>query len=199
MQKGNFLLILFIVVFMACKNDPPSAAATDDTKEELKPLVNEPVKTPLSTDRIAELQANAFDENDYVGRVKHSIELIQKQFIMSNKFNTPKGQQTITVDEDYNLLMRSEKDGQVQETKVNLRNLDQRNGGMRLIADVEKGDLPGFGIKVIPGKSGVELFTNGKKTGEENELQIFMADRSLIEQAVPAFLQALNIVHGRTS
>lgn len=198
MQKGNFTLIIILAVFMACKNEPP-AAATDETKQELKPLVNEPVATPLASDRMAELQANAFDENDHVGRVKHSIELIQKQFIMSNKFNTPKGQQTITVDDDYNMVMTSEKDGQIQETKVNLKNLDQRNGGMRLIADVEKDDLPGFGIKVMPGKPGVELFTNGKKTGEEKELKIFMADRSLIEQAVPAFLQALNIVHGRNS
>ncbi len=198
MQKGYFALLLVFAMFTACNNDSP-ATQTNEEVQEYQPLIKEePTNNNIKPDQLAQLKANAFSENDRVGRVKHSIELIQKQFSISNKLDTPKGQQTITVDDQFNLVIKSEKDGQIQETRVNLKNLDQRNGGMRLIANIEIDDLPGFGVSVIAGKPGVELLTNGEKTGEERELKIFMADRSLIEQAVPAFLQALNVVHGRS-
>ena len=189
--KKLFLFAIMTFFLVACSSDPkPTETAA------LSPTPQENQKTP--EDKLAHLKANAFAEDDHFGRVNHSLGLVQKQFTISNQLDTPKGKQSIFVDERFTIIVRSEVEGKVYDAKVNLKNLDQRNGGMRLIPDVELDELPGFAISVLEGKPGVEIIENGKVVREERELQIFMADRSLIEQAIPAFLQALNVVHGRT-
>ncbi len=187
----KLILLLTMVIFMACQNDPqPNDTAVASSVPQ--------ADQQTTSDKFAEMQANAFDEDDIFGRVNHSLGLVQKQLTISNTLDTPKGKQTIFVDERFTIIVRSEVDGNVYDAKVNLKNLNQQNGGMRLLPDREPGDLPGFAISVIDGKPGVELSKNGEKISEERELKIYMADRSLIEQSLPAFLQALNVVHGRT-
>ena len=146
---------------------------------------------------MADLQANALDVNDTFGRVNQSLGQVQKLFNQSNQLKPNDGKQSIFVDENFIILVRKEKDGKVVDLKVNLKNIDHTNGGIRLIPDKELDDWPGFSIDVVAGKKGVEILEDGKKTGEEKELKIFMADRTMIEQAVPAFMAALNVVHGR--
>ena len=204
-KKITFFIVAAGMCF-SCKTDPPSAQKTTtpppaQTQSTSNKTLNDQTSAqtknqPSVQDKMAELRANSFDENDTFGRVNHSIGQVQKQFVISNQLDTPKGKQSISIDEQFDVIVRSEVDGKVYDTKVNLKNLDQRNG-MRLIPNRELDELPGFGISVIDGKPGVEIIENGKVVREERELQIYMADRSLIEQAVPAFLQALNVVHGR--
>ncbi|MEO1263157.1 MAG: hypothetical protein AAFZ15_30385 [Bacteroidota bacterium] len=192
----KFILLAAVLLFFACKEDGENAASTAPTNQEA--LVKEPTSKSTKEENLANLKARAIDEGDTFGRVNNSLGSITKQFVMSNRMKPQDGKRSIFVDEKFTIIVRHENGEDVTDLKVNLKNLNQQNGGMRLIPEKELDDLPGFAISVIDGKPGVEVIKNGEKIGEERELKIFMADRSLIEQAVPAFLQALNVVHGRT-
>ena len=191
--------LIFFTVFLflfSCKGDVESAS-TPNPADQSNPSP-QPTSKSIEEENLAKLRAKAIDESDTFGRVNHSLGSITKQFAISNKMKPADGKRSIFIDEKFTIIVRHEKGDDVMDLKVNLKNLNQQNGGMHLIPNVELDDLPGFAIAVIDGKPGVEVIKNGKKIGEERELKIFMADRNLIEQAVPAFLQALNIVHGRT-
>ena len=208
MSKNLSLLILMTFLF-SCKNDPPPAAKTPPPAatqtasppsaepQTMAPALKTAEKKKTANQIMAELQANSFDAGDIYGRAKHSIELIQKQFDLSNNLRKKDGKRFISMDEKFNITIKYEQDGELMEIKANLKNIDHRNGGIHLIPDKELDDWPGFSVGVLAGKPGVEIFKDGKKAKEERELKIFMADRTLIEQAVPAMMQALNVVHGR--
>ncbi|HHM21807.1 MAG TPA: hypothetical protein ENJ20_07260 [Bacteroidetes bacterium] len=191
LKKFQSALFVALLLF-SCKNDP---ATTNTSDTQTPPTPTRQNSRPA--DNLAQLKARAFDEDDTFGRVNHSLGLVMKQLALSNKTKPEAGKQTIFVDENFTIIVRKEIGDDVIDQKINLRNLDQQNGGMRLIPDRKADDLPGFAVSVIDGKQGVQIIKNGEITGEERELRIFMADRSLVEQAVPAFLQALNVVHGR--
>lgn len=188
-----------LCALFACKNEheqAPSQTATTPAPSMNAALDQAPIEKSYE-ENMAALKANALDVNDKFGRVSQSMAQIQKQFDASNLLKPEEGKMVISVDENFNMTIRNTKGGEIQETKVNLKNIDHSDGGIRLIPDKELDEWPGFAIAVVDGKKGVEISKNGKKTGEEKELKIFMSDRSFVEQAVPAFMQALNVVHGR--
>ena len=194
----DFVFFTIVVLLFSCKTDHENSTAKGaaDNNSPLPPASSSGMS--VKEENLAKLKAKALDESDIFGRVNHSLGSITKQFVISNNLKPQEGKRSIFVDEKFTIIVRHEKGEDVTDLKVNLKNLNQQNGGMRLIPDTELDEFPGFAVSVIDGQPGVEVIKNGEKIGEERELKIFMADRSLIEQAVPAFLQALNIVHGRT-
>ena len=195
----NLLLLMALCAFFACKNEPKKVPVQTNTTvaPSMKAALDQAPIEKSYEENMAALKANALDVNDKFGRVSQSMTQIQKQFDASNQLKPAKGKVIVSVDENFNLLIRNTIGAEIQETKVNLKNIDHRDGGIRLIPDKELDEWPGFAVTVLDGKKGVQISKNGKKTGEEKELKIFMADRSLIEQAVPALMQALNVVHER--
>lgn len=197
----NLSLLFFFFLIISCKNEQPNSAENANTPEEtnkLAPLIKDIAEEKVNGENLEKLKANAFDVNDTFGRVNHSLGQVQKQFDQSNRMRPKDGTQRIFVDKKLTVIIKKEVGEDVFEAKVNLKNIDHKEGGgVRLIPDQELDQWPGFAISVLEGKPGVEMIKNGKKTGEERELAIYMADRILIEQTVPAFLQALNTVHGR--
>lgn len=191
----NWTFLLFISFIISCQSEPTKEveipSSTD--QQEAKPMIDQ--KT--NTEKFEEIRNNAFDEGDVFGRVNHSLGIIQKLFHQSNKLQPQAGKQSIFVDEKLNVIVRKKVGEDVFDVKFNLKNIDHQQGGMHLIADKELDDWPGFAVGVIEGKPAVEIIENGKKIKEEKELQIFMADRTLIEKTVPAMIQAINVVHGR--
>ncbi len=189
MLKNIFLFILGFSFILSCKNEP-------STSENTRPVA--PTDSQPATGGLENLKARALDEDDIFGRVNHSLGVLQKEFQVSNQANPDMGKMNVFVDEKFTLLMRNEVNGDVFDTKVNLKNLNPENGSLRLIPDVELDDLPGFAVSVIDGKEGVERTKNGEIiASNERELKIFMATRENVEKVVPAFVQALNVVHGK--
>ncbi len=189
MTKKILLFIFGFSFILSCKNEP-------STPENTQPVI--PVESNQLTGGLKDLKSQALDESDMFGRVNQSLGVLQKEFQVSSQTNSDMGKMTVFVDEKFTVLMRNEKDGKVFDTKVNLKNLNPENGSFRLIPNVELNDLPGFAISVIEGKEGVERSKDGEIIAKnERELQIFMATRQNIETVVPAFVQALNVVHGK--
>jgi len=182
------LAALFCFFLMSCASEPgepENTQAVTPTDGHVSGGMND-------------IKSQAIDENDRFGRVNHSLGILQKEFQISNNIDHWQGKMTVFVDENFTMLIRQEIDGKVFDSKVNLKNLNPENGGMRLIPNQGPDEHPGFSISVIDGKEGVERSEDGKVVAkDERELHIFMSSRENIEKVVPAFVQALNVVHGK--
>lgn len=155
------------------------------------------VEQPGSAGNNTEGQATApLEETNYVERVRQSFVPLQEE-IRNAKGKVPGiGEVTVLVDENFNLLMENHNDGSLTQTKVNLKNLNNAQGGMMLIPDKNPGEFPGLRVFVKEGKPGVQIIKDGKVEKEERQLEIYLADRPAIERITPAVLQALNIANG---
>ncbi len=147
---------------------------------------------------VSKLKAEALQETDYLGRVKSSLITLQEEFNKSQGKVKGQGKVSVFVDENFILLLKNETGSDVFESKVNLKNLSWENGGMELIPNTKPGDFPGFRIHKRAGKPGVEIFKNGKLEKEQDFLEIFLAERSNVERAVPAVVQALMVAQGKS-
>ncbi|HFA47695.1 MAG TPA: hypothetical protein ENJ95_01610 [Bacteroidetes bacterium] len=191
-NKIPFFLLFTLFVFSCTSESAP--------EEKQKAATAQPVQAAdgqLKGGSLEELKEKALDENDTYGRVRQSLGVLQKEFNQAQQKAKKTGKMSVIVDEDFNLIIRNENKENVGESRVNLKDLNAANGGMRLLPDDAPGDYPGFSISVIEGRPGVEIYSNGEKVGELRELQIFLAGRESVERVVPAFVQALNVVHGK--
>ena len=152
----------------------------------------EPVATPLE-----KLKANALEETDYIGRVRNSFAVVQQELTKAEGKIPSLGKVSVFVDDNFVLLIKNEKDGDVFETKVNLKDLDPNDGGMMLIPDMKSGEFPGIKMFVQQGKPGVQYLKNGKLEREDNKLEIYLPTRPDIEKIAPALSQALLVTNKR--
>lgn len=157
--------------------------------------------TPAQADTASKVTKNgdsripkkAVDETDLMGRMAFGIKTIQEEYDRSSANMRSIGKVTVSVDERANFVIRNEVNGEVKETKVNLRDLDTNQGAFRLIPDAEEGDAPGLLIQTIQNKQKVEHSVDGKVRQRNSELQIFMMDRDAIGRVAPALLQTIRL------
>lgn len=185
-----FCFAALMVVFAACKNEPSNSY--DEANAQA--VGQDTDGAPAS---LEELKARALKEEDTYGRVKQSLVTLQNAYTQSEGKMPNRGKVTVFLDEHLTMLIKNEYKGDVFETKVNLKNLNPENGGMKLMPDLVEGEYPGLLIFTLEGKGKVEKYKNGKLISEDNQLEIYMPGRSSIEKITPALVQALNVAHGK--
>ena len=183
-----FLLVI-PSLFFACSNEPKDAnfQAVD---------ANIPAAA-TGASATEQLTAMAIEESNYIERVRQSFVPLQEEYRKAKGKVPGVGDVTIFVDDNFTLLIENKLDGSTYQTKVNLKNLDNEQGGMRLVPDNNPNEFPGLKVFVKDGKPGVEIIKDGKVEKEVQELEIHLADRPAIERVTPAILQALNIANGK--
>lgn len=192
MFKINFTIFSFsmlVLAFVACRNDNQKG---DFQKVEAPPVS----ETPTNASPTEQMRAVAIEESNYLERIRQSFVPLQEEYQKASGKVQGIGVVNIFVDEKYTLLMENTFKGHVYQTKVNLKDLNNQQGGMMLIPDQSPGEFPGLRIFVKEGRPGVEKIKDGKLEKEERQLEIFLADRPGIERITPAILQALNIANG---
>lgn len=178
-------IILFsslALLLISCGGEANSAASAQaDTPT--KPVKNRDSRVPM----------NAVDEDDIMGRMAFGIKTLQEEFDRSSANMRSLGKVTVSVDERANFVIKNEVNGEVKETRVNLRDLDTNQGAFRLIPDTQEGEAPGLLIQTIQNKQKVEHLVDGKVRQRNSEIQIFMMDRTAIERITPAILQTIRL------
>lgn len=184
MIQKFLLLLLMTSLLHACSNDSSGEApAQTDTQT-----------ADTSNVSFEVLKENAVDESDHLGRVRATVQKIQAVYRETNGKMPERGEVTLSVDENFNLTIRNEVDGDVFKTVVNLKNLNGEAGGMMLLPDSKPGEYPGLRLLVTDGKPGVKVFKNDQLEKEERSLDIYMPERSHIETIAPAWASILNVV-----
>lgn len=172
-------------------------ACNSDSKEGSYQQVDESSAiVPMGGNVAEHVTAAALEETNYVERVRQSFVPLQEELRKAKGKVPGIGDATVLVDEHFNLLIENKNEGSIIQTKVNLKNLNNEQGGMMLIPDKQPGEFPGLRVFVKEGKPGVQIIQDGKQIREDKQLEIFLADRPGIERVTPAVLQALNIANG---
>lgn len=166
-------------------------ACGDDTTTKTVQQVSTPVTPPKKSSILP--PAKPVDENDIMGRMAFGIKTLQEQYDRSSADMRNIGKVTVAVDERGNFSIKNEVNGEIRETKVNLRDLDTGPGAFRLIPDNGDGERPGLLIQTLQNAQKVEHLVNGKVRQRNSELQIFMTDRAAIEAITPAILQTIRL------
>lgn len=186
-KKISFSLAIASLL-LACNSEPKEG--------NYQQVEQRSAAVPTGGNAAEQLTAAALEETNYVERVRQSFVPLQEE-IRKAKGKVPGiGDVTVLVDEQFNLLIENRYEGSVVQTKVNLKHLNNSQGGMMLIPDKNPGEFPGLRILVKDGQPGVQILKDGKLEKEEKQLEIYLADRSAIERITPAVLQALNIANG---
>jgi len=184
----KLMFSLAVAMFFACNSDPK-----DGNFQQVE--TNSP-EIPENASPSERLKAVALEESNYLERIRQSFVPLQEEYRKANGKVPEVGEVTIFVDENFTLLIENKFKGSAYQTRVNLKNLNNAQGGMMLVPDKEPGEFPGLKIFVKDGKPGVEIIKDGKLLREEKQLEIYLADRQGIERVTPAILQALNIANG---
>jgi hypothetical protein len=187
MFQKSIILFVFLALFQACGNEPAeqTTAATGDTTAA-QPLTG-----------MDALKASAVDESDHLGRVQATVKKVQKEYDDTKGKMPGRGKMTVSIDNDFNLIIQNEVEGDVIKTQVNLKDLNPDDGGMVLLPDLKPGEYPGIRLLTINNKPGVVTYKNGEKQKEEPHLDIYMPQRNNIENIAPALSSILNVVHGK--
>jgi len=186
MFQKVILLSSIVLLLVACGGEIDSNT-TPKTSAQAEP-------TPKSTEgRDKRIPKSAVDETDIMGRMAFGIKTLQEEYDRSSANMRSIGKVTVSVDERANFVIRNEVNGEVKETKVNLRDLDTGQGAFRLLPNEEEGDAPGLLIQTVGNKQKVEHLVDGKVRQRNSELQIFMMDRMAIERITPAILQTIRL------
>ncbi len=188
MSKKLLGLAVVFSLFFACKND--SKDANLEHVEANAPIV------PTGASPTEQLQAIALEEGDYLQRIKQSFLPLQEEYRKANGKVPGIGEVNIFVDKNYTLLIENKYKGSIYKTMVNLKNLNNAQGGMSLVPDNAPGEFPGLKVFVKDGKPGVEVWKDDLLQRELRQLEIYLADRPGIERVTPAILQGLNIANG---
>lgn len=175
-------------LFFACQSD-----TKDSNVEHVE--ANAP-NVPAGATPAEQLQASALEESDYLERIKQSFIPLQQEYRKATGKVPGIGDVNIFVDQNYTLIIDNKFKGSDYQTKVNLKNLNNAQGGMSLIPDNAPGEFPGLKVFVKDGKPGVEIWKDNALQRELRQLEIYLADRPGIERVTPAILQALNIANG---
>ncbi|MBI1225524.1 MAG: hypothetical protein GC192_09845 [Bacteroidetes bacterium] len=187
MTKKLMFFIVFTALFFACQQDSKS---NDYEKVDGNSIV------PTGATSTDILTAAALEETDYLQRIKQSFVPLEQEYQKANGVVPGVGEVHVFVDKNYVLLIENTYKGSVYQSKVNLKNLNNAQGGMSLMPDNAPGEFPGLKIYVKDGKPGVEMLKDGKLVKEARELDIYLADRAGIERVTPAILQGLNVASG---
>jgi len=174
-------------LLLACNSEP---------KDGNFQSVEEGISAVPTNGTAEQMAAAALEEGDLLGRIRQSFIPLQEEYRKANGKVTGVGEVSISVDENFNLLIENRVNGSVEHTKVNLKNLNNAQGGMMLIPDNAPGEFPGLKVFVKDGQPGVQILKDGKLVREDRHLEIHLADRPGIERITPAVLQALNIASG---
>lgn len=188
MIQKLLLPLLIILVLQACGNDSPEQAATAADAE----------MADDSAASLENLKENAVDESDYLGRVRATAQKIQATYQETKGKMPDRGDVTLNIDDNFNLTIQNDLNGDIFKTEVNLKNLNGEEGGMMLLPDSKPGEYPGLRLLVADGKQGVKIYKNGKLEKEERYLDIYMPQRNHIEAIAPAWASILNVVHHKT-
>ncbi len=184
----KLMFSLAVALLFACSSDPK-----DTNFQQVE--ANSP-DVPPNASPSEQLKAVALEESDYLQRIQQSFVPLQEEYRKANGKVPGIGEVNIFVDENYTLLIENKFKGSTFQTKVNLKNLNNAQGGMMLIPDKTPGEFPGLKVFVKDGKTGVEIIKDGKLLREDKQLEIYLTDRPGIERITPAILQALNIANG---
>ncbi len=183
-----FALSLFALFFFACGNDNPPEGNYAQVPENEQAA---PAGDPMS-----DLRSRAISEDDIYGRVSQSLVPLQEEYRNANGKLPGVGKVTIFVDEHLTMLIKNEVDGNVFETKVNLKNLQSDGKGMRLVPDLSPGEFPGLRIFTVNNEPLVETYKNGELISTDDYLEIFLPARENIERITPVMVQTIKIAHG---
>ncbi len=187
MLKNFAYFIAATSLLLACNSEP---------KDGNYQSVEEGINAVPTNGNAEQLAAAALEEGDLLGRVRQSFIPLQEEYRKANGKVTGVGEVTVSVDENYNLLIENKVNGSIEQTKVNLKSLNNAQGGMMLIPDNAPGEFPGLQVFVKDGQPGVQILKDGKLVREDRQLEIHLADRPAIERITPAVLQAMNIASG---
>jgi hypothetical protein len=168
-------------------------ACGSETTTQNEPKKATPEKTLSEKKPDMRVPTTAVDETDIVGRMAFGMRTLQEQYDRSSGDMPALGKVTVNLDERANLSIKNEINGEIKETKINLRDLDTAQGAFRLLPDSGDGDYPGLLIQTIRNAQKVEHLVNGKVRQRNSELQIFMTDREAIEAITPAILQTIRL------
>lgn len=180
MRFTSTLIILSFCVLFACNEKTGSGE-------------NKATPPPAQQSPYENLRSQAIPEEDIMSRIELGLNTLQVEYDNSVASMPDLGKVTVEVDESCNLNIKNEKDGVVYETKVNMKDLNTEQGGMRLIPDDEPGEFPGLRVKVINDEAKVSVLKDGVEMTKNNELVIYLATRKSIEKVTPAILQTLRI------
>lgn len=188
MTKKLIGLALISSLFFACQSDSKDA--------NLQQVETNSPNVPAGATPAEQLQAVALEESDYLERIKQSFLPLQQEYRKATGKVPGIGDVNIFVDEKFTLLIENKYKGSSYQTKVNLKNLNNEQGGMSLVPDNKPGEFPGLKVFVKDGKPGVEIWKDDVLQRELRQLEIYLADRAGIERVTPTILQALNIANG---
>jgi len=188
----KLLFPLLVSLIFACQNDPAQEGTSTAANPET--LSGEALATNASP--LEKMKDIALEESDTLGRIRQSFIALQEEFEKAKGKVPDVGEVKISVTERYDLLIQNTYGGHVYITKVNIKDLKRKDGGMNLLPDFPPREFPGLKIYVIEGRPNVQRYKDGNLEKEENFIEFYLKDRPSIERVVPAIVQAMNIANG---
>jgi hypothetical protein len=184
------LMILLATFFVACQpsnqNMENAEAVQDRSAQEVvtggKPSEN--------------LRANAIKAGDFAKQAEWSLGLIQEQLKKSAGKVNGLGEVSILLDDNFQMAIRNNYNGEMIEKRVSLANLDTDIKNIEIISDSHGHPNPGLKFKVLDGKPGVEVYKDGSKTETLKELELIFAERKMVHKAISAMTNAVNASRG---
>ncbi len=188
----KLMLPLIASVLFACQNDP----VTEGTPTAAKPETPNVEAASANASPLEKMKDIALEESDTLGRIRQSFIALQEEFEKAKGKVPDVGDVKISVTERFDLLIQNTYGGHVYITKVNIKDLKRKDGGMNLLPDFPPREFPGLKIYVTEGRPNAQRYKDGKLEKEENFIEFYLKDRPSIERVVPAIVQAMNIANG---
>ncbi|HHJ50488.1 MAG TPA: hypothetical protein ENJ88_06230 [Phaeodactylibacter sp.] len=184
LQHLLFAAMFFLVWgFPSCQSHSSENTSGQTQEENTEELTGK--------DLLQSLREQAVAEDDKPGRIEQALKPIREEYAKSEKVLASLKDVKVEMGEDCILHIYNHARGR-EEVRVDALKLDVE-GGFSLIPDLNPGDLPGLRIRTIGGESAVEFYRDGKLTGTQDALEIYMAERSNIERITPALVQLLRV------
>ncbi len=190
MKKTLFIAAVNLaILFCACGGNP-------DLKnpEEVKNRSEQQVVTGGTASE--DLKANAIDVNDTEKLIKWSLGRVQEELKKSEGTIEELGEVSVLLDENMQMVIRNNKDGNVYEKRVKLSSLNTDINSFQIVVDNDTNPYPGFKMPVVDGQPGVDHYENGKKKETKKDLEIFLAERRQVQLVISAMIQAAQTAKG---
>jgi hypothetical protein len=188
----KLMLPLIASLFFACQNEPAKEGASNAANPET-PSGESPTSDASALEN---MKGIALEESDTLGRIRQSFIALQEEFEKAKGKVPDVGDVKISVTERFDLVIQNTFGGHVYITKVNIKDLKRKDGGMNLLPDFPPREFPGLKIYVKEGSPNVQRYKDGNLEKEENFIEFYLKDRPSIEKVVPAIVQAMNLANG---
>ena len=191
MKKTLFIAIVNLaILFCACGGNPDlkNPKEVKDRSEQQQVVTG---GTPTEN-----LKANAIDVGDTEKLIKWSLGRVQEELKKSQGAIDELGEVSVLLDENFQMVIRNAKDGNVYEKRVKLTSLDHDVKALQIVADNSTNSHPGFTMAVMEGEPGVDYYENGNKTETKKELEIYLKERRQVQLVVSAMVQAVQTAKG---